>query len=97
MIIILDSKVTINVNRSNEIYKNFQTPRKFRNEIKKVEFNLNYNFDRMAASLNNVKINEIIIKDINKVLSEINFTMNRIQNRIYLKKLLNQAFKIYSG
>ena len=95
--LILDSKVTINVNRSNEIYKNFQTPRKFRNEIKKVEFNLNYNFDRMAASLNNVKINEIIIKDINKVLSEINFTMNRIQNRIYLKKLLNQAFKIYSG
>jgi len=95
--LILDAQITINVNRSDEIYKNFQTPRKFRNEIKKVEFNLNYNFDRMTASLNNVKINEIINKDVNKVLSEINFTMNRIQNRIYLKKLLNQAFKNYSG
>jgi hypothetical protein len=95
--LILDAQIIINVNRSDEIYKNFQTPRNFRNEIKKVEFNLNYNFDRMAASLNNVKINEIINKDVNKVLSEINFTMNRIQNRIYLKKLLNQAFKNYSG
>ena len=32
-----------------------------------------------------------------KVLSEINFTMNKIQNRIFIKKLLNQAFKNYSG
>jgi hypothetical protein len=70
---------------------------KYRNEIKKVEFNLNYNFDRMTANLNNVKINEIINEDVNKILSEINFTMNRIQNRIYLKKLLNQAFINYSG
>ena len=95
--LILDSKITININRSDEIYKNFQTPRKYRNEIKKVEFNLNYNFDRMTANLNNVKTDEIINEDVNKVLSEINFTMNRIQNRIYIKKLLNQAFKNYSG
>ena len=95
--LILDSKITVNINRSNEIYKNFQTPRKYRNEIKKVEFNLNYNFDQMTANLNNVKIDEIINEDANKVLSEINFTMNRIQNRIYIKKLLNQAFKNYSG
>ena len=95
--LILDAQITINVNRSDEIYKNFQTPRKYRNEIKKVEFNLNYNFDRMTANLNNVKIDEIINEDVNKVLSEINFTMNRIQNRIYIKKLLNKAFKNYSG
>jgi len=95
--LILDSQITINVNRSDEIYKNFQTPRNYRNEIKKVEFNLSYNFDRMTANLNNVKINEIINEDVNKDLSEINFTMNRIQNRIYIKKLLNKAFKNYSG
>ena len=80
-----------------EIYKNFQTPRNFRKEIKKVEFNLNYNFDQMSANLDNVKIDEIINEDVNKVLSEINFTMNRIQNRIYIKKLLNQVFKNHSG
>ena len=95
--LILDSKITLNLNKSDEIYKNFQTPRKYRNEIKKVEFNLNYNFDLMTANLNNVKIDEIINKDVNKVLSEINFTMNRIQNRIYIKKLLNKVFKNYSG
>lgn len=95
--LILDSKVIINVNRSDEIYKNFQTPRNFRKEIKKVEFNLNYNFDQMSANLDNVKIDEIINEDVNKVLSEINFTMNRIQNRIYIKKLLNQVFKNHSG
>jgi hypothetical protein len=95
--LILDSKITINLMKFDEIYKNFQTPRKYRNEIKKVEFDLNYNFDRMTANLNNVKIDDIINEDVNKVLSEINFTMNRIQNRIYIKKLLNQVFKNYSG
>ncbi len=95
--LILDSKITVNVNRSDEMYKNFQTPRNFRSEIKKVEFNLNYNFDQMTANLNNVKIDEKINEDINKALSEINFTMNKIQNRIFIKKLLNQAFKNYSG
>ena len=95
--LILDSQITINVNRSDEIYKNFQTPRNYRNEIKKVEFNLSYNFDQMTANLNNVKINEIFNEDVNQDLSEINFTMKRIQNRIYIKKLLNQAFKSYSG
>ena len=95
--LILDSKITVNVNRSDEVYKNFQTPRNYRNEIKKIEFNLNYNFDRMTANLNNVKIDEKINEDINKVLSEINLTMNKIQNRIYIKKLLNQVFKYYSG
>jgi hypothetical protein len=95
--LILDTQITININSSDEIYKNFQTPRKYRNEIKKIEFNLNYNFDRMTANLNNVKIDEIINEDVSKVLSEINFTINRIQNRIYIKKLLNQAFKNYSG
>ena len=45
----------------------------------------------------NVKIDEKINEDINKALSEINFTMNKIQNRIFIKKLLNQAFKNYSG
>ena len=95
--LILDSKITVNVNRSDEMYKNFQTPRNFRSEIKKVEFNLNYNFDQMTANLNNVKIDEKINEDINKALSEINFTMNKIQNRIFIKKLLNQAFKYYSG
>ena len=77
--------------------KNFQTPRNYRNDIKKVEFNLNYNFDQMTANLNDVKIDEIINEDVNKVLTEIKFTMNRIQNRIYIKRLLNQVFKNYSG
>ena len=51
----------------------------------------------MTANLNDVKIDEIINNDVNEVLTEIKFTMNRIQNRIYIKKLLNQAFKNYSG
>ena len=51
----------------------------------------------MTANLNNVKIDEIINEDVNNVLSEINFKMNIIQNRIYIKNLLNQVFKNYFG
>ena len=47
----LDAFITININDYNKVYKFFQTPRNYRKQIKKIEFNLNYNFDQFTIKL----------------------------------------------
>ena len=95
--LILDALISINIKDVNEVYKIFQTPLKNRKEIKKIEFNLSYNFDQQTANLNTIKVNNVINKDVNKTLKQLIFKDNQLQNKIYLKNLANKAIKSYSG
>ena len=95
--LILDALISININDLNEVYKIFQTPLKNRKKIKKIEFNLSYNFDQQSANLNTIKVNDVINKDVNETLKHLIFKDNLLQNRIYLKNLANKAIKNYSG
>ena len=52
----LDAFISMKINDYKEVYKFFQTPRNYRKEIKKIEFNLNYNFDQFTAKLNDIKV-----------------------------------------
>jgi hypothetical protein len=79
------------------LYKLFQTPRNYRKEIKKIEFNLSYNFDQFTANLNDIKVDELINQKVNKTLNQFILKDNKLQNRIYFKNLMNQAFKFYAG
>ena len=78
-------------------YKFFQTPRNYRKQIKKIEFNLNYNFDQFTVKLDDIKIDDLINKEVNKNLNLLILKDNKLQNRIYLKSLMNQAIKNYAG
>jgi hypothetical protein len=93
----LDALISINVKDFNQVYKIFQTPRSNRKEIKKFEFNLSYNFDEMTVNLNDIKVDEIINLKVNKTLNQIILKDNNLQNRIYLKNLVNQAMNDYAG
>ena len=95
--LILDALITIEINNYKELYKFFQTPRNYRKEIKKVQFNLRYNFDQYTAYLNDIKIDGLIGEDINKTLKQLNIRDNKLKNRIYFKNLMNQAIKLYAG
>ena len=95
--LILDALISVDIKDFNEIYKIFQTPRNNRKEIKKIEFNLNYNFDQLTANLNNIKINDKIEPKVNNILDEIILRDNNLQNRIYLKNLVNKVAKSYAG
>ena len=95
--LILDALISVNIKDFNEVYKIFQTPLKNRKEIKKIEFNLSYNFDQQTANLNTIKVNDVINKDVNETLKQLIFKDNQLQNRIYLKNLANKAIKNYSG
>jgi hypothetical protein len=95
--LVLDTLVAIEINNFQEFYKFFQTPRNYRKEIKKIEFNLSYNFDQFTADLNDIRIDGVIDPNVNKILKQLIFNSNKLQNRIYFKNLINQAMKFYAG
>ena len=82
-----------------DFYFDFVSPYSFlaHKEIRKIEFNLSYNFDQFTIKLNDIKIDNLINKEINKNLNLLILKDNKLQNRIYLKNLVNQAIKDYAG
>ncbi len=95
--LVLDGKLKINVQDHNEIYKFLLTPKNYRNKIDQIDLNFTYNFDQKIAALRDIKIDDKINQNINKILSNIIIKKDDLQNKIYFKNLLNEAIKSYAG
>ena len=93
----LDGKLLINVTNYNEIYKYLLTPKNYRNKINKIDLNFSYNFDQKIAELKDIKIDNIINQDVNKILNNLILKKDNLKNKIYFKNLLNEALKNYAG
>ena len=95
--LVLDGNISIDIHNSSEIYKFFQTPRNYREEIKKIKFNFIYNFDQKITNLNNIEIDNLANPEVNNILGQFISKETILQNRIYLKSLINKAIKSYAG
>ena len=95
--LVLDGKLKIIVNDYNEVYKFLLTPKNYRNEISKIDLNFTYNFDQNIAELKDIKIDNKINQNVNKILNNIILKKDDFQNKIYFKNLLNEAIKSYAG
>ena len=95
--LVLDGKLHIKINDYSEIYKYLLTPKNYRKELKRIDLNFSYNFDQKSIRLNDIKIDEKYDQNISKIMSNIILKENNLQNRIYLKKIFNDALKSYSG
>ena len=95
--LVLDGKIEINIKNYNELYKFLLTPKKYRNEIKNIDLNFIYNFDQKVVNLKNINIDNKNHNGLNKVLKQIEFKKNKLQNKIYFRNLLNEAIKSYAG
>ncbi len=95
--LVLDGKLKINLKDYNEIYKFLLTPKNYRNKINQIDLNFTYNFDQKIAGLKDIKIDNKINQNVNKILSNIIIKKDDLQNKIYFKNLLNEAIKIYAG
>ena len=95
--LVLDGKLKINVKDYNELYKFLLTPKNYRNKIDQIDLNFTYNFDQKIAALKDIKIDNKINQNINKILSNIIIKKDDLQNKIYFKNLLNEAIKSYAG
>ena len=95
--LVLDGKLKIDIKDYNEVYKFLLTPKNYRNKIDQIDLSFTYNFDQKIASLKDIKIDNKIIQNINKILSNIIIKKDDLQNKIYFKNLLNEAIKSYAG
>jgi len=94
---VLDGKLKININNYDEIYKFLLTPKNYRNEINQIDLNFTYNFDQKVAELKDIKVDNKINQNVNKILNNVILKKDNLQNKIYFKNLLNDAIKSYAG
>ena len=95
--LILDANSQIDLINLNEIYKFLLTPKNLRKKINKMNINFTYLFDEKTLNINDIKVDGIKDENLLKNLNEINFKENSLQNKIYLKKFLNDVIKSYDG
>jgi len=95
--LVLDGKLKIKIKEYNKLYKFLLTPKNYRNKINELDFNFTYNFDQKIAELNDIKIDNKINDNVNKILNNVILKKHDLQNKIYFKNLLNKAIKSYAG
>ncbi|WP_440635340.1 AsmA family protein [Candidatus Pelagibacter sp. HIMB1746] len=95
--LILDSNVEININNTDELYKFLLTPKNLRKKISKVNVNFTYFFDEKNIKVKNIKIDGKSLEKSKYSFDDILLKENNLQNKIYLKNLLNELIKNYVG
>ena len=93
----LDGKSQINIIDVKNIYKFFLTPKNFRKKIKTIDFGFSYSFDEKALIINDIMIDGKYNQKVNKELNNIYFRGSSMQNKIYLKNMINNLLKAYVG
>jgi hypothetical protein len=95
--LVLDANSEIKFINLNEVYKFLITPKNLRKKINKIDINFTYLFDEKTLNINDIKVDGITDENLLKNLTEINLKENSLQNKIYLKRFLNDAIKSYAG
>ena len=95
--LILDASFEINLVNLDEVYKFLLTPKNLRKKINKMNINFTYLFDEKVISINDVRVDGVLNENLNSNFNQILLKDNNLQNKIYFKKLLNNAIRSYAG
>ena len=95
--LILDANSEINITNLDEVYKFLLTPKSLRKKINKMNINFTYLFDEKIININDIRVNDKIDQNLINNINKIYLKDNILQNKIYFKKFLNDAIKIYAG
>ena len=93
----LDGKSKINITNAKNIYKFLLTPKNFRKKIKIIDLSFSYSFDEKALIINDIMIDGKYDQKVNKKIDNIYFRGSNMQNKIYLKNMMNDLLKAYAG
>ncbi len=95
--LVLDGKLQIKISNNDEIYQYLLTPKNFRKKFKYVDLTFSYNIDQKSTLLNDIRIDNEYNQKLNRIMGNIILKDSNLQNKIYLKNLLNEAIKSYAG
>ena len=94
--LILNSDIMIDIKNLNNLFSYLQTNKNKRNPIKKIYFNLNYDFSTDQIFLNSFKIDDG--DNENEIVRVINdFYINKDNNTNKTRRMLNKLFSLYEG
>tara|TARA_B100001057_G_scaffold376775_1_gene381981 strand:- start:40 stop:720 length:681 start_codon:yes stop_codon:yes gene_type:complete len=95
--LLLDGKLYVDIKDNYQIYKYLQISKNLRPNLKKLEFDFNYNFDQKVINFTSIKIDDEISDKVYNVLNKIILKKDELQNKIYFKNLMKKAIKAYLG
>ena len=93
----LDGKSQVKITNVKNIYKFLLTPKNFRKKIKTIDFIFSYSFDEKAIMISDIMIDGKYNQKINERLKNIYFRDSDLQNKIFIKNMLNDVIKTYAG
>ena len=68
-----------------------------RKKINRMNINFTYLFDEKIININDIKVDGILNENLSKNFNQILLKENNLQNKIYIKKLINDAIRSYAG
>jgi len=95
--IYLTGKVIINANNINDVYKSFQINKNYRKDIKKIELDFVYNFNKNKFRFDNVRVDNKTNEKLDRFINTHNFDEKTFVNKIMFKNFINNFFISYSG
>ncbi len=95
--IYLIGKIAIDMKDAGDFYKSFQIKKNYRKDIKKIEFDFNYNFTKKKVFFDNVFIDSKFNSKVEVFLEDFNSNEKKILNKIRFKNFVNNFFAAYAG
>ena len=88
----LNGKIVANIKDKNDFYRSFQINKDFRKDLKKIEFDFNYDFNENKVYFDNLRIDNKTNENLDKFISKFNSSDEKFFNTITFKSFCEQNF-----
>ena len=93
----LNGKIVANIKDKNDFYRSFQINKDFRKDLKKIEFDFNYDFNEKKVYFDNLRLDNKTNENLDKFISKFNSSDEKFFNTITFKSFVNKIFDAYFG
>jgi len=93
----LNGKIVVNIKDKNNFYRSFQISKDFRKDLKKIEFDFNYDFNENKVYFDNLRLDNKTNKNLDKFISKFNSSDGKFFNAITFRSFVNKIFEAYFG
>ena len=93
----LNGKIVANIEDKNDFYRSFQINKDFRKDLKKIEFDFNYDFNEKKVYFDNLRLDNKTNKNLDTFVSKFNSSNEKFFNTITFKSFVKKIFDTYFG
>ena len=93
----LNGKIVVNIKDKNDFYRSFQINKDFRKDLKKIEFDFNYDFNENKVYFDNLRLDNKTNENLDKFISKFNSSDEKFFNTITFKSFVKKVFDAYFG